>query len=557
MRPPKRKPSRTAATGQRALVKRSTGTARPASAATSDGSTIGNRATALMISRDIGSAAEDLHEAMDGLGTDEDAVYAALGSHPGSAALRARYQQITGRSLLADLRDEMSGSELDRALRLYYGHSSASWDTAVRMKNALAGLGTDENVVFEILRAGTSDGLRSQLRTAYRDLTGHALETDLRDDLSGDELSEALLLFRHGPLPDLPDAVRLRNAMAGMGTDEEAVYRMLSRRTDPASLQALCDMYARLTGRTLENDIRDDFSGGELTRALQLLGIGTFENVLPQDMFEGKTTVVRGRFEWRFEDGELKVVVRADFEPDEGVTAPLATWQSQIDNVWNQYALQEPGGLKVPITMSLVDDSDGKTIRVVENETPGTYGGGDRANAGKWYPVMPSDTAPHEFGHLIGLPDEYQRKHPDFVEITGAAPAGPTNTSGKTNAEIAEELHTALTGDDEATRAADATAVLNGVGLISGGMVQQGDFAQAVMAAYDAENSPNLQDTLASLPRDGRWTLQSVFSYASGTVMGNPGVVPHEHPVDARHLREFVNIAQTRFPTYTWTTGPR
>jgi hypothetical protein len=48
-----------------------------------------------------------------------------------------------------------------------------------------------------------------------------------------------------------------------------------------------------------------------------------------------------------------------------------------------------------------------------------------------------------------------------------------------------------------------------------------------------------------------------VFSYASGTIMGNPGVVPHEHPVADRHLREFLNIAATRFPTYSWSTGPK
>lgn len=286
--------------------------------------------------------------------------------------------------------------------------------------------------------------------------------------------------------------------------------------------------------------------------------MGTFTNRLPQDMFEGGTTVVRGRFEYRFEDGKLKVDAKAKFEPAGDVDVPLATWQSQIDNVWNQYALVEPGGQKIPIEMSLVDDSGAsRTIRVVQNETPGTYGGNDRANAAKWYPVMPASTAPHEFGHLIGLEDEYQRSKEDFEEITGAAPSGPANTSGKSEEDIADELHTALTGDDVDQRAANATTVLTNVGLFVGGMPQQGDFAQAVMAAYDAKHSPSLQDALIALPRAGRWGLQTVFSYASGTVMGNPGWVPHEHPVAPRHLREFVNIAKTRFPTFEWTTGPR
>ncbi len=527
----------------------------------------GNRAVAATVSRqapaDAGSdrldaAAEELNEAMEGWGTDEDAVYSALGQFPGSVALRTKYQALAGSSLEADLRDELSGSELDRALRLYFGHSAAVWDTAIRLRDAMEGAGTDEDAVLEILRAQTSAGARATLQSVYRDATGRTVEADINDDFSGDELNEALIALREGPLtPDLADAVRLRDAMSGLGTDEAAVYRVLGLRTNPADIELVKAAYLKLTGRTLEADIRDDFSGSELDRALGLIGIGTFTNEIEQDMFEGTVTVVRGRFDWRFEAGQMKINVNANFEPDEGVTVPLGTWQSQIDGVWNQYALIEPGGLKIPIVMSLTNTGDGKTIKVVENSNPGTYAPPDRANAGKWYPVMPADTAPHEYGHLIGLPDEYQRKHPDFVAITGGAPTGPTNTSGKSNADIAAELNTALTGADETKRAADATTVLTNVGLIAGGMPQQGDFAQAVMTAYDAAYSTSLQDTLEGLPRAGRWTLQSVFSYASGTIMGNPGVVPHEHPVADRHLREFVNIAATRFPTYSWSTGPK
>jgi len=504
------------------------------------------------------TAAEELRDAMEGWGTDEDTVYRVLGTYPGSLTLRAEYRSLTRRSLEADIRDDFSGTELDRALRLYFGRTGTVWDAAIRLRGAMQGLGTDEAVVLEILRAQTSPIDQQALRDTYRELTTRSLEADIRDDFSGDELNEALLALREGPpTPDILDAIRLRDAMAGLGTDEEAVYAVLERRQTPTALDDLKAAYLKLTRRTIEADVRDDFSGSELDRALQLLGLGTFTNELPQDMFEGKVTVVRGRFDWRLENGELKVDVKANFVPDEDVEVPLATWQSQIDSVWNQYALVEPGGQKIPITMSLTNASSGKTIRVVQNETPGTYGGEDRANAGKWYPVMPADTAPHEYGHLIGLPDEYQRTREDFEEITGASPIGPVNASGQTEAEIADDLNTALTGADETTRAADATTVLTNVGLFVGGVPQQGTFAQDVMAAYDADYDPNLKETLAALPRDGRWMLQSVFSFASGTVMGNPGVVAHEHPVAARHLREFVNIAQERFPSFTWTTGPR
>jgi hypothetical protein len=530
--------------------------------------TIGNQAVGRLLAsgrspgpifrQGVATAAEELREAIEGLGTDEDTIFRVLQAHSGSAALRREYVSTTGRTLESDLRDDLSGSELDTALRMMWGHSAALWSMATRLRDAMEGAGTNEVVVLDILRGQASEGERTALRGAYQDLTGRQLRADIVDDFSGDELREALLAYDEGPLtPLLQSALRLRNAMSGLGTNEEAVYSVLEALQSPAAIEEMKAAYQRLTERTLEQDIRDDFSGAELERALHALGMGTFTNRLPQDMFEGQVTVVQGRFDWRFEDGQLKVNVNANFTPDEGVDVPLATWQSQIDSVWNQYALVEPGGLSIPIQMSLTNASGGKTIRVVQNTVPGTYASPDRANAGKWYPVMPADTAPHEYGHLIGLQDEYQRTHDDFEDITGSAPVGPTNTSGKSEADIATELNTALTDADETQRAPLATTVLTNVGLFVGGLPQQGDFAQAVMTAYDGAYSPSLRDTLAGLPRDGRWALQTVFSYASGTIMGNPGWVPHEHPVAARHLREFVNIAESRFPGYEWSSGNR
>ncbi len=529
----------------------------------------GNRAAAQAVHRTVAhrtfvqrtaAQAEELRDAIEGLGTDEDTVFRVLRQNRGSEGLRLSYRALTSRSLESDLRGDLSGDDLDYALRLYFGHDSAEWDAAKRLKDAIHGAGTDEATVFEVLRSRTSEDSRTSLRSAYSDIAGSSLRSDIQGDFSGDELREAMLAYEVGPLtPDLEDAIQLRDAMSGLGTNEETVYRVLEARESPAALDATKAAYLELTGRTLEADVQADFADdeAELNRALQLLGLGTFENELPQDMFEGKRTVVRGAFDWRLEAGELKIDVNVNFVPDSGVTAPVGAWQGQISSVWNQYQLVEPGGLNIPINMSLVNGGSGKTIRVVENANPGSYGPPDRANAGKWYPVMRAATAPHEFGHLIGLPDEYQRSHDDFEDITGSTPTGPENNSGKTEAEIAVELNTALTGADEATRASDATTVLTAAGLIASNQAQQGDFAQSVMEEYDDAFSPSLQDTLAGLPRSGRWMLQSVFSYASGTVMGNPGIVPHEHPVNARHLREFVNIAQARFPNYEWSTGPR
>jgi hypothetical protein len=226
----------------------------------------------------------------------------------------------------------------------------------------------------------------------------------------------------------------------------------------------------------------------------------------------------------------------------------------------------EPGGRKVPINMKMRSDPGADREVVVHKNTDPANPLDDRANAGEFYLVMKADTVPHEFGHFIGLEDEYQRYHADFKRLVGAAPVGPANASGKTPLAIAKELHDALYLDDATQRAPTATTLLTNVGLIVGGAPQQGDFAQSVREAYDDEYggwvTKNLVEAMRDkLPKGAKWTIQTVFSFASRSIMGNPGglggVTPHDHAVESRHLRRFANIAREAWPDFEWTTGPR
>lgn len=68
-------------------------------------------------------------------------------------------------------------------------------------------------------------------------------------------------------------ARRIRDAVEGLGTDEEAVYKAL-REVGPndARMQALREAYVELTGRTLDADLADDLDGVELVWARALMG---------------------------------------------------------------------------------------------------------------------------------------------------------------------------------------------------------------------------------------------------------------------------------------------
>lgn len=480
--------------------------------------------------------------------------------------------QAGNRATVQALRD---GAVVQRALSV-----DAAERIARRLHDAMEGWGTDEEAIYGALAGRTPTDWQA-IQEAYRHLYDTDLEAELVDELTEGEMARVRSMLSStrdaAALPEADQAgarrerarqiaQQLHEAMDVWGTEEDQIFNALEGRSRE-ELTAITDEYRALTGRMLESDLRDELSGDDLRRAYRLLGVstsGAFTNEIEQAMTEGYTTVVRGRFEWSIRNFELHAEAPVKFVPDAGVTPPYDTWNGQIDTAWNNFEVAEPGGRRIPITLSLRNDSGcSREVLVHKNKDPAKWWE-DRANAGEWYEQMKPSTAPHEFGHYIGLPDEYQRTHGDITRITGSAPAtGPENASGRTPAQIAADLRAAFTLEDATQRAPQVTTVLRSVGLIdAGGRPQQGDFAQSVKTAYDATYSPGLVRAMADdLPAGSKWTIQTVFSYASRTLMGDPGglggTAPHDHAVEPRHLQEFGNIVKRVWPAYEWQVRRR
>jgi hypothetical protein len=91
------------------------------------------------------------------------------------------------------------------------------------------------------------------------------------------------------PGPAGPDyaalARQIQRAIEGLGTDEDAVYAALRPcERDATKIAALSAAYVALTTRTLEADIRDDFSGSELKQALTLMTPVTRQELIEAQM---------------------------------------------------------------------------------------------------------------------------------------------------------------------------------------------------------------------------------------------------------------------------------
>lgn len=237
--------------------------------------------------------ARRLREAMAGPGTDEEAIYAAFAGRTQDQmnAIEQVYNDLFDRDLYADLADELTESEMRRLA--VYGAASAATAAAgalggtlgapglsaaataalgtmvaTQLRDAMSGLGTDESAIFAALTGRTADE-RLAIKKAYHDLTDRTLEADLRDELSGAELTEALRLLNQGLL-NTEDELYL--AMAGAGTDEATLFRVLDALAgDSTAIEMMEARYRRKYGDLIA-DLRSDLSGEEYARALTILG---------------------------------------------------------------------------------------------------------------------------------------------------------------------------------------------------------------------------------------------------------------------------------------------
>jgi hypothetical protein len=219
--------------------------------------------------------ARRLHDAMDRIGTDEEAIYAAFAGRTQAQvdAIAETYRRLFHRDLLEHLRDELNESEMQHLGIFAPGAAASVGGTpaelvAHQLDEAMGRqVGTDESAVYAAL-AGRTQTEREDIKTAYRALTHRALEADIRDEFSGAELTEALMLLNQGMLQP-EDEIYL--AVEGLGTDEDRIFRVLEgMRGNNGAIEALDRNYRDKYG-DLIGDLRGDLSGEDLERVRAVL----------------------------------------------------------------------------------------------------------------------------------------------------------------------------------------------------------------------------------------------------------------------------------------------
>src|SRR5262245_43065565 len=161
---------------------------------------------------DFDALADQVFNAIEGLGTDEEAVYSALQQlrrDPGAiSTLIQRYaQRHKGADMIADIYDDFSGTELEYALQLLgLGHAGAAQEitappeattnlerAAQLIRDAVEGPGTDEEAIYATLLP--FNRATQNLEQTYQIKFGESLRERILDEMSGSELDYALSLL--------------------------------------------------------------------------------------------------------------------------------------------------------------------------------------------------------------------------------------------------------------------------------------------------------------------------------------------------------------------------
>lgn len=225
------------------------------------------------------NAAEDaatLRAAMKGFGTDEQAIIDILTSRSNEQrqAISKAFTNEYGRDIIEDLKSELGGHFEDVIIALMMPPAEY---LCRELNNCMEGLGTDEEVLVEILCTRTKPEI-AEIVDTYERLYNRPLAEHMCSETTGD-FRRLLTLIVTGARDEEAgvDPARAQEAAqqlfdageAKWGTDEEIFNKILAHESF-AQLRLIFEEYKSLSGRTIEQAIKAEI-GGELKEALSAI----------------------------------------------------------------------------------------------------------------------------------------------------------------------------------------------------------------------------------------------------------------------------------------------
>ncbi|XP_067642043.1 annexin B10-like [Eurosta solidaginis] len=216
---------------------------------------------------DASADAQALRAAMKGFGTDEEAIINILctRSNAQRQQIKAQFETELGRDLVEDLKSELGGRFEDVIIALM---TPPVEYLCKQLHKAMAGMGTDEETLVEILCTKTN-GEMHEIVAAYEAKYDRPLAEQMCSETSGffRRLLTLIVTGVRDPVGSV-DAAKAREdaealysaGEAKLGTDEHIFNRIMSHNSF-AQLRLIFDEYKALTGQTIEQAIKHEMDG--------------------------------------------------------------------------------------------------------------------------------------------------------------------------------------------------------------------------------------------------------------------------------------------------------
>ena len=179
-------------------------------------------------------------------------------------------------------------------------------EDADKIKEAMKGLGTDEDTIIDII-ANRTNAHRLEIGKIFEEKYGQNIINELKSELNGYFEDAAVALFLS---PIEYDVSQLKKAMKGAGTDEDTLIEIIcSRPTE--YIQKLKAKYKATYDKSLEEDVADDTSGEFQYLLLELLKCERAENEIPSHKVsyaKAKELVDEGEDNWSKKNSKFSQV---------------------------------------------------------------------------------------------------------------------------------------------------------------------------------------------------------------------------------------------------------